>query len=103
MCFEQLNEARGKGELILLDGGMVRFHLRRNGQLTIHEIISTRPGRGAEMLERLRQVPGAASILAKCPADLPSNEWYERRGFVREATETTKSGRKLNIWRLVLN
>lgn len=102
MCFEQLDDARKRGELILLDGGMCRFHLRRDGQLTIHEIIGTRPGCGAEMLGRLRQMPCATSILAKCPADLSSNAWYQRRGFTLEATEQTKSGRTLNVWRLIL-
>lgn len=102
MCFEQLYDAQKKQELILLDGGMCRFHLRKDGQLTIHEIISTRPGCGSEMLERLKQVPGVVSILAKCPADLSSNQWYTRRGFILETTEQTKSGRTLNLWRLTL-
>lgn len=102
MCFEQLEDARRRGELILLEGGMCRFHLRRDDQLTIHDIISTRAGRGSEMLERLKRVPDAVSILAKCPADRAANAWYQRRGFTLEATEETKSGRKLNVWRLAL-
>lgn len=103
MCFEQLYDAQKKHELILRDGGMCRFHLRRDGQMTIHEIISARPGCGTEILEQLKQVSGATSILAKCPTDLSSNDWYARRGFILEATEATKSGRKLNVWRLTLN
>ena len=102
MCFEQMYDSLKRSELILVDGGMCRFHRRKDHQITIHEIISTRPGVGATLLERLKAIPSAASLLAKCPADLPSNEWYQRRGFILEATETTRSGRILNVWRLNL-
>lgn len=102
MIFETLYESAQRGELLLIDGGMCHWHLRRDGQLTIREIISTRPGAGQEMLERLRATPRALSLLARCPTDLAANEWYRRRGFTLEATETTKSGRVLNVWRLLL-
>lgn len=98
--FELLYESMQRGELILIDGGMCRYHLRRDGQLTIHEIMSQRPGAGTAMLDQLTQVAGARFIRAKCPADLPSNAWYARRGFVQTATETTPSGRKLKVWTL---
>jgi hypothetical protein len=68
--------------------------------LTVHEIISLKRGVGTAMLDRLSAVAGARFILAKCPADLPSNTWYARRGFVQTATETTRSGRQLNVWML---
>ena len=38
------------------------------------------------------------AIVAKCPTDLLSNAWYQRRGFALSATETTRSGRVLNVW-----
>jgi hypothetical protein len=76
--------------------------LRRDGQLTIREIISKRPGAGSAMLAILKGTPGALSLFAKCPADLPTNGWYARRGFVCEGQETAKSGRKINLWRLEL-
>lgn len=98
MIFETLHESVQRGELILVDGGMCRWHLRRDGQLTIHEILSLKPGAGMAMLGRLVQVEGARFLLAKCPADLPSNAWYARRGFVQTATETTPRGRRLNVW-----
>jgi hypothetical protein len=97
--FEQLYDSLKKGELILLDGGFCRFHLRRDGQLTIHEIISTKPGVGQAILALL-QARGAARIVAKCPQDLESNAWYERRGFRKVKEETTPSGRILNVWEL---
>ena len=102
MIFETLNEARQRGELLLIDGGFCHYHMRRDCQLTILEIISTRPGAGSQMLEILKQVPGAVCLFAKCPANLPSNDWYERKGFSLVGTETTKTGRKLNLWKLQL-
>ena len=102
MCFENLYESSKRGELLLVAGGMCHWHLRRDGQLTIREIISTRPGAGSAMLAHLRTVPGAACIVAKCPADLDSNAWYARRGFVLVGTEQVKSGRGINVWRLTL-
>lgn len=102
MIFETLYESAQRGELLLVQGGMCHWHLRRDGQLTIREIISTRPGAGSEMLAQLIRTPGASSLFAKCPVDLPANGWYSRRGFRCEGQETTPSGRRLNLWRLPL-
>lgn len=106
MIFESLNDAAERGELILVDGGMCHWHLRRDGQITIREIIvlpeRQGTGIGTAMLEVLKRVEGASSIFAKCPANLSANNWYESRGFVLECTETTRSGRELNLWRLSL-
>ena len=101
MIFEPLWKSAKNNELILIDGGMCHWHLRRDGQLTIREIISTRPGAGAEMLAELKRQP-ARSIFAKCPVDLEANDWYKKRGFELEQVETTRTGRKLNCWRLLL-
>lgn len=103
MCFEQLFDSAQRGELLLVDGGMCHWHLRRDGQLTIREIISLQPGVGAAMLDTLKRTPGALCIVAKCPVDLDSNHWYARRGFVLVGTETAKSGRGINVWRLALS
>jgi len=100
LIFETLWESAQRGELLLIDGGICHWHLRRDGQLTIREIISTRKGAGTEMLNQLRRVPGATSLLAKCPTDLESNAWYAYRGFRLEGTQSTKSGREVNLWRL---
>ena len=102
MIFETLYESAQRGELLLIHGGMCHWHLRQDGQLTIREIISTRPGAGQEMLTNLRFQQGATSIFAKCPSDLPANEWYEKHGFVLERIETTKTGRIMHCWRLHL-
>lgn len=101
MIFETLYESAQRGELLLVDGGMCHWHLRRDGQLTIREIISIRPGAGSVMLAELKRQP-ASSIFAKCPVELDANDWYIRRGFDFEGTETTRTGRTLNLWRLML-
>jgi hypothetical protein len=95
MIFETLHESAERGELILIDGGYCRWHRRRDGVTVIYEILSTRPGAGQEMLAKLER-----PIIAKCPADLPANAWYKRRGFQLFMSEQTRSGRRLNVWRL---
>lgn len=106
MIFEPLQESAQRGELILVDGGLCHWHLRRDGQLTIREIIVLprwqRQGIGRKILESLKLTKGATSIFAKCPADLSANEWYKAMGFQHQGTETTRSGRRLELWRLLL-
>lgn len=107
MIFETLNESNERGELLLVDGGMCHWHLRRDGQITIREIIvdihQQGIGIGTGMIRELAEdVLNATSIFAKCPDDLPANGWYEHIGFVYEGTETTKSGRQVNHWRMTL-
>lgn len=102
MIFETLWDSAQRGELLLIDAGFCHWHLRRDGQLTIREIISLRPGAGSEMLAKLKAVAGARSLFAKCPVELEANGWYARRGFELEGQEMTKTGRKLNLWRFTL-
>jgi hypothetical protein len=102
VCFDRLYESSRRGELLIIDGGLCHWHLRRDGQLTIREIISTRQGAGAAMLQQLRTVAGTVTIVAKCPADLAANDWYARRGFVLDHIERAKSGRGINVWRFNL-
>ena len=102
MIFETLMESAAKCEVIFVDGGFCHYHLRRDGQLTIREIIVLPAcqgrGIGSAMLSRLEGIKGASSLLARCPADLPANGWYVRKGFILKGTEDTKTGRKLNVW-----
>ena len=103
MCFDQLWESAQNGELLLVDGGMVHWHLRSDGQITIREIIATKPGAGSVTLEQLKQVPGARWLYAKCPAGLRANDWYRRKGFILDGHEVTKKNQRvLNLWRLPL-
>lgn len=103
MIFDALYESAQRGELLCVDGGFCHWHLRRDGQLTVREIISMQPGAGGRMLEILKCTPGASRIVAKCPAHLPSNGWYKRRGFTLAGTEATRSGKPINVWRLTLS
>lgn len=102
MIFETLYESSRRGELILLDGGFCHWHLRKDGQITIREIISTKTGAGRAMLEILK-TKKASSIFAKCPKDLSANSWYKHLGFLCEGEEVTPSGRILLLWRLRLS
>lgn len=99
MIFQPLYASAQKGELLLVDNGFCHWHLRKNGQLTIREIISTRPGAGSKMLHRLENVLGAKFLFAKCPASLPANDWYAARGFIKQGEETTSGGTSLILWR----
>lgn len=106
MIFETLHESARRGELLLVSGGFCHWHLRKDNQLTIREIlvlpILQNRGIGTGMLEVLKKTESATSIFAKCPVDLKANLWYQRKGFELEETEMTKLGRKINHWRLVL-
>jgi hypothetical protein len=107
MIFETLYESAQRGELLLVTDGLCHWHLRKNGQLTIREIIVTRPGCGVgtDILSRLRRIGSerfADCIVAKCPADLPANGWYRAKGFELIRTEKSAKGREINVWWLPL-
>ncbi len=42
MIFEALYESAKRGELLLVEGGMCRWHLRRDGVLVIHRYDATK-------------------------------------------------------------
>jgi hypothetical protein len=104
MIFENLFASSKKGELILVDGGICHWHLRKDKQITIREIIVNPQnqgfGIGSDILEKLKKVRGAKSIFAKCPADLLiANRLYKAKGFDLVDIEITRSGRKIKLWR----
>ena len=104
MIFWPLFESAQKNELLLIDGGFCHWHLRKDGQITINEIISTKPGAGQKMLKFLIANKYAIRIVAKCPAELQANQWYKKRGFVMEGSELTRTTkRELYVWVLRLN
>jgi GNAT superfamily N-acetyltransferase len=106
MIFEILMEGIQKNEVILVDGGMCHFHVSpKNRRLTIYEIIvlpeKQGKGIGSKLLEQLK-THDVDNIVAKCPADLPSNEWYKAKNFRLAKVDKTKTGREMNTWVLQL-
>lgn len=103
--FTELYDSAKKGELILIDGGICQYHLRRDGQITIHSIISISPGAGSKMFKMLlkeAKQKKAFCLVAKCPSNLESNKWYKKKGFKKTTTEKLKSGTIINVWHLPL-
>ena len=102
MVFRTLLDSAEKEELMLVDNGYCRYHVRRDGILVIYEIIVTLPRHGiaTAMLERLKKTDGIVAIEAKCPETYAeANEWYRKRGFTQTGEKQTRSGVKLNVWR----
>lgn len=84
--------------------GAVHYHHRREGQTTLYHIAVDSPYRsqrvGRALVTRLRKLcsqRGMMCILLKCPAELPSNIFYERIGFECRDREKGKH-RELNVW-----
>ncbi len=106
MIFEVLNDAAARGELLLVEGGFCHYHLRRDGIVTIREILvlpnQRGKGIGRAILARLALIPNAVALLARCPANLTANLWWENRGFRKVAEEEAASGRRIIVWKLDL-
>lgn len=98
MIFEALAEAAGRGELLLAEGGLCRFHLRRDGWVTVREILVLPPFRGRGLGKRLVWQAGlkARGVRARCPADLPSNGFWSALGF--RLVGTLPGKRPVNVW-----
>lgn len=99
--FELLFQAKKNESLLLIDGGICHYHFRRDGQCTIRVLISTKPGSGSKLFAtvlRRAKEKNMSSIVAACPADLESNNWYRKKGFNLFSTKTSKTGRALNVW-----
>jgi len=102
-----LRKPANEGRVWIVEDGLLEFNLLKDKQITIHIIVSTKPGVGSQLLERLLDYArehDATCLFAKCPTDLKSNTWYKKKGFklVRVEDPKSKSGRKLNVWRLPL-
>jgi N-acetylglutamate synthase-like GNAT family acetyltransferase len=99
MIFAALKEAAERGELILRDYGMCRWHKRRDGVVVIREILvlpwKWRTGIGREMVAEVRARNLDSLLLAKCPAGYDTNEFWKSLGF-------TLAGEKggINEWHL---
>lgn len=110
MIFSALDEAAQKGELLLVEGGLCRFHRRRDGWVSVREIIvlpsRRHDGVGRSLLNcvinRAGRVANIRGLVACCPADLPANGFWEQIGFRKAGTKMAPSGRRIIVWRLDL-
>lgn len=108
MIFDILHEFAEKGWLIVVDGGLCRYGIRRDFVLVIYEILvlpeKQRQGVGSNILAKLKDAARrhhVTAIMAKCPERLAgANVWYAARGFKKVAVEKTKKGAAVNVWQL---
>jgi GNAT superfamily N-acetyltransferase len=102
MIFVALNEAADSGELLLVEGGLCRFHLRRDGVVTIREIVvlpAVRPrGVGGRLIGRVACLHPGAVLRATCPAGYAANEFWRALGF--HIAVYRPPGGKLVLWEL---
>ncbi|MDE2102922.1 MAG: GNAT family N-acetyltransferase [Patescibacteria group bacterium] len=95
MIFAALNEAAEKGELLLVDGGMARYHLRKDGWVVIRELIVLpvwrRRGIGKKLVETII-ARHRAPVRARCPCDYQANQFWKAMGF-----NLSVPG-KINVW-----
>lgn len=82
-------------------GAALANHCVRKPQTTLYELAVLPKyrgnGVGTELVERLKRDTPHDKIVAKCPVDLPSNEFYNRTGWECTDTESGKN-RDLNVW-----
>lgn len=85
MIFVAMNEAAERGRLLLVDGGLCRFHLRRDGVVVIREILvlptHRRKGVGRAMVNEVRRRHPGCKLLARCPVPYDSNRFWGMIGF----------------------
>ncbi len=97
MIFVALSESAERGELFFIDGGMCRFHRRRDGVVVIRELLVLPAGRGAgvgrRLVEMVRAKHPGATLRALCPKEYASNGFWRHMGFASAgATE------RANVW-----
>lgn len=99
MIFVILQEAAARGELILVDNGVLRWHRRRDGVVVIHEILvqpwAYRQGVGRTMVRQVQERNPGCPLLARCPAEYTANDFWLALGFVCQGREKDN-----NVWLL---
>lgn len=102
MILVALEEAAQKGELLIVDGGMLRYHRRRDGVHTIRELIvlpqHRRKGIGTRLvMEVICRARGFAAR-ARCPKDYAANAFWAALAFT---LIEEKDG--INLWQRPAN
>lgn len=99
MIFQALSEAADRGELLLVQDGLCRWHRRRDGVVVIRELIvlpfRRRSGVGRRLVGWLRARHPEAPLVARCPLAYESNAFWQALGFA--LIETVEG---INLWRL---
>lgn len=85
MIFSALAEAADRGELILTEGGLCRWHCRKDGVVVIREIVVLPElrgrGVGRRMVEEVAARNPVRAIRARCPNRYTSNGFWKKMGF----------------------
>jgi N-acetylglutamate synthase-like GNAT family acetyltransferase len=101
-----------EGDLLLVErdgevvGALLGNHCVRKPQSTVYELAVSdavrRGGIGTELVDRFADESPHDKLVAKCPTELPSNEFYRATGWTHVETEDGKN-RPLNVWERHLN
>lgn len=97
MIYQALDEAASRGELILVQDGLLRYHLRKDGVVTVREVLvlpfRRRTGLGGRLVAEVRRRHPSAPLVARCPAGSEANKFWAALGF------TCYPGEAVNLWR----
>lgn len=103
MIFVALSESADIGRLVLVDGGLCRWHRRRDGVVTIREILvlpsHRRKGVGRGMLVQVMRANPDRTLRARCPVEYDAgNAFWAAMAFT---LIEVKGG--LNLWQRPAN
>lgn len=82
-------------------GAVLVNHCVRKPQTTVYELAvlpeHRRGGIATGLIDRVARATPHDALVAKCPVDLPANDFYESTGWDHVDVETGKN-RQLNVW-----